>query len=128
MELLFRIAAAAVCALLCALLIRRTNPELAALVTVAAVVVMLFLALPLAEGIGELRALMTESFGLNESALRPLLKCVAASVVTKLTADLCRDASQAAAASAVELAGTLCALGVVMPLLIGVLRMAVSFL
>lgn len=128
MDLLFRIAAAAVCALLCALLIRRTNPELAALVSVAAVVVVLFLALPLAEGIDELRSLMTESFGMNESTLRPLLKCVAASVVTKLTADHCRDASQAAAASAVELAGTLCALGIVMPLLLGVLRMAVSFL
>ena len=128
MELLFRITAAAVCAMLCALLIRRTNPELAALISVASVVILLFLALPLAEGLGELRTLMTESFGLNESTIRPLLKCVAASVVTKLTADLCRDSSQASAASAVELAGTLCALGVVMPLLLGVLRMAVSFL
>ena len=38
-------------------------------------------------------------------------------LVAKLTADLCREASQNAAASAAELLGVLCALGAAMPLI-----------
>lgn len=128
MELLLRISAAALCALFAGLLIRRTNPELAALIALAAVVVLLLLSLKLAGGLDELRDMLRDSFGLSETSIRPVLKCVAAAIVTKLTADLCRDSSQSAAASAVELAGTLCALGVVMPLLISALRMAVAYL
>ena len=84
--------------------------------------------LRLGEGLRELNDLLRDRFGLPESALRPVLKCMAAAVVTKLTADLCRDASQTAAASAVELAGTLCALGILLPLLTTVLKMLESFL
>ena len=47
----------------------------------------------------------------------PLIKCCAAAIVAKLTADLCREASQGAAASAAELLGVLCALGAAMPLI-----------
>ena len=128
MEPMLRIAAAAVTAILAALLIRRTNPELAALVSIGAVLVLLFFSLQLGGTLAELRTLLRDEFSLSESYTRPLLKCVAAAVVTKLTADLCRDSAQAAAASAVELAGTLCALGIIAPLLIGVLRMVGAYL
>ena len=128
MEPVLRIAAAAVTAILAALLIRRTNPELAALVSIGAVLVLLFFSLQLGGTLAELRTLLRDEFSLSESYTRPLLKCVAAAVVTKLTADLCRDSAQAAAASAVELAGTLCALGIIAPLLIGVLRMVGAYL
>ena len=128
MEPMLRIAAAAVTAILAALLIRRTNPELAALVSIGAVLVLLFLSLQLGGTLAELRTLLRDEFSLSESYTLPLLKCVAAAVVTKLTADLCRDSAQAAAASAVELAGTLCTLGIIAPLLIGVLRMVGAYL
>ncbi len=128
MEPMLRIAAAAVTAILAALLIRRTNPELAALVSIGAVLVLLFFSLQLGGALAELRTLLRDEFSLSESYTLPLLKCVAAAVVTKLTADLCRDSAQAAAASAVELAGTLCALGIIAPLLIGVLRMVGAYL
>ena len=128
MEPVIRIAAAAVTAILAALLIRRTNPEIAALVSIGAVLVLLFLSLKLGGAIAELRDLLRDSFSLSETYIRPLLKCVAAAVVTKLTADLCRDSAQAAAASAVELAGTICVLGIITPLLISVLRMVGAYL
>ena len=48
--------------------------------------------------------------------------------MTRVTADLCKDASQNAAASAVELAGTFCALGIIMPLLLTMLKMVGEFL
>ena len=90
--------------------------------------VLLFFSLQLGGTLAELRTLLRDEFSLSESYTLPLLKCVAAAVVTKLTADLCRDSAQAAAASAVELAGTLCTLGIIAPLLIGVLRMVGAYL
>ena len=59
----------------------------------------------------------------KETLLAPVLKCVAAAVVTQIAADLCRDASQSALASAVELCGALFALGISMPLIVSMLKM-----
>ena len=128
MEPLLRVSAAAVFTLLACLLLRKTNPELAALLSIAAVALIALAALRLGGGLRELRELLGERFGLQESAVRPILKCLAAAVVTKLTADLCRDSSQSAAASAVELMGSLCALGLILPLLTTVLKMLEGFL
>ena len=41
---------------------------------------------------------------------------------SRFSAESCRDASQNAAASAVEFAGAACSLGVVLPLLVSVLK------
>lgn len=128
MELVFRISAAAVCALVIGLLLKRTNPELSALLSVAVMAMILLAALRLSSGFQELLGLLRSQFGLTETMIQPVLKCVAAAIVTKMTADLCRDASQTAAASAVEIAGTVCALGIIMPLLISMLKMAGGFL
>lgn len=128
MELLFRIAAAAVCTLMIGLILRRTNPELSALLSLAAIVMIVLSSLRVGSGLRELTELLHKSFGLTETYILPVLKCVAAAIVTRLTADLCRDASHTATASAVELAGTFCALGVIMPLLISMLKMIGGFL
>ncbi len=128
MALLLRVSAAALCALLLCLLLRRTNPELSALLSMTVCVGILFASLRLGTGLQELRELLRTRFGLSETYVQPVLKCVAAAVVTRLTAELCRDSSQAAAAAAVELAGTLCALGVILPLLVTMLKMLGDFL
>lgn len=128
MELMLRISAAAVCALLSCLLLRRTNPELATALSIAAVGMILLASLSMSAGLRELKDELGNRFQLSETMMRPVLKCVAAGIVTRLTADLCRDASQNAAASAVELAGTFCAFGIVMPLLMTMLKMVGGFL
>ena len=69
----------------------------------------------------ELAEALQRIFGVSELMIKPVVKCVAVAIITKMTADLCRDSSQAAAASAVELAGTICVLCIVMPLLMSML-------
>ncbi len=128
MGLMLRVSAAAICALFSCLLLRRTNPELAAALSIAAVVTILLASLSMSETLKEMKDMLRERFQLSDTMMQPVLKCVAAGIVTRLTADLCRDASQTAAASAVELAGSLCALGVVMPLLLTMLKMAGEYL
>lgn len=123
MALLLRISAGTVCALMTILLLKRTNPELSSLLSLALVVLILFSSLGIGVGFQELRKCLSEQFGLDESYYLPVMKCCAAAVITRLTADQCRDSMQTAAASAVELAGLFCSLGILMPLLITTLKM-----
>lgn len=123
-----RVAAAALCALVAGLLIRQKNPELALTLSVGAVAVITLAALRMGTGLNDLRVLLRERFGLSEIYMQPMLKCLATAIVSKLTAELCRDHAQTAAAAAVELAGSLCALGIVMPLLVTMLKMVGDFL
>ena len=128
MEPMLRISAAAVCALLSCLLLKRTNPELAAALGMAAVGMILLAALNMGSGLKDFRDTLRDRFQLKETMMQPVLKCVATGIVTRLTADLCNDSSQNAVASAVEVAGSFCALGIIMPLLVSMLKMVGDFL
>ena len=128
MELMMKAAAAALLSLLAVTMIRRSNPELAALLSIAAVVVILLSAVGMSEGLQELQQTLRDDFGLNLISVLPVVKCVATAIVTRLTADLCRDHAQSAAAAAVELTGSFVALGIVLPLVFSVLRLIGCFL
>ena len=123
MELLFKSAAAALSAAVFGLLLRRKNPELTSLLIFSAFAVLLIASLRWAMPFRELSETVRTMTDGKETLLAPVLKCVAAAVVTQITADLCRDASQSALASAAELTGTLFALGLSMPLIVSMLKM-----
>ena len=108
MELLIKASAVGIAAGLICLVIKKSNPELSA-VSFAA---------PLRE-LAELIKSMTSS---GELFIAPVMKCAAIAIVTKLASELCRDSSQSAVASSVELAGSICALSVAMPLIISMLK------
>ena len=122
MELLFKAAATVLLTSLIALLIRKSNPELALLINIAAVVFVFFAACDYAFGLRELSDTVHTMMRGKESFTSPVIKCVAVSLVTRITSDLCKDASQTATASALELLGTVCALGIAMPLILSVLK------
>ena len=105
------------------LLVKRTNPEITLVIGACAAAMIALAAISFA---GELKGFIKTVktiAGTSDVLIAPVLKCVAIAVVTKLTSELCRDSSQAASAAAVELAGTMCAMSVAMPLIISVLRM-----
>ena len=60
---------------------------------------------------------LSERSGISSVLLTPVIKCVGIALVTELGAQICKDASQGAAAAFVELCGTLCALYVALPLI-----------
>lgn len=121
MELIVKAAALALTAALIGIVLRRTNPELSLLLSICTVVLIMGAALGFAKSFTELAQTVQRIFGVSETLIKPVLKCVAVAIITKMTSDLCRDSSQAAAASAVELAGTVCALCIIMPLLMSML-------
>ena len=121
MELIVKAAALALTAALIGIVLRRTNPELSLLLSICTVVLIMGAALGFAKSFIELAQTVQRIFGVSETLIKPVLKCVAVAIITKMTSDLCKDSSQAAAASAVELAGTVCALCIIMPLLMSML-------
>lgn len=121
MELILKAAALALTAALIGIVLRRTNPEMTLLLSICTVILIMGAALGFAQSFTELARTVQRIFGVSETLIKPVIKCVAVAIITKMTSDLCKDSSQAAAASAVELAGTVCALCIIMPLLMSML-------
>ena len=123
MEVIARAAAAALTAAVLGLLIKQKNPELAMLLSLCSVTLILLAALPFLNSFRELLDTVNRLSGRQEMYAGPLMKCFALGLLTKISAELCTEASGRAVAAAVELAGTLCAVSLIMPLLISMLKM-----
>ena len=116
-------AVAAVAGALMGLLLKRELPELSLALSLAVCGVTALLAMELFSGLSEVLAMAEEMAGLSPAVLGPVMKCVGVGVVTKLAADLCRDAGQGAVSGAVELCGAACAMTMALPLIKSFLQM-----
>ena len=123
MEQVFQVTALCLVGALLAVVVRRGSPELSLLLTLGAAAVVL---LSLAGALEELMAFFSElgeRSGVSQRLLAPLYKTVGIALVVKVGGSLCHDAGESALASAVETAGTVCALLVSLPLLRAVLAL-----
>jgi len=122
MDLMIRVAALSLTAALLGLLLRQRSAELAALLSIAAIAVALGGVLRYAAPLRELTQTVRQMLGGREELLLPVLKCLGCALITRLGSELCRDASQSALAAVVELAGSFCAFGVSLPLILTLLK------
>lgn len=116
-----QVAVVAIAAVLCAGVVKPRAKEIALAVSLCAGAVILTGVLQAA---GEVQALFTalaDAAGLAPAVLAPVLKTVGISILTRITAALCRDAGEGGVASFVEVAGAALALTVTAPLLQAVL-------
>ena len=116
MEVMAKLAAVGVTAVVLSAVLKKNTPELALLLVLAAGLWMLALT---AEGLGAVAALIQEladQAGLSEALLEPVVKTVALSILTKLTVELCRSAGEGGVAAFVETAGAVLALLAALPL------------
>ena len=124
---LFKLAALCVACLLPVILLRKKTPEQALLLTLAILAVVLARCLrqaaPLLE---ELRSLFARA-GVETAYVSILLRTVAAALVTRFCADLCRDGGSQALATAVETAGAVAALLIALPLLRAVVELLLGY-
>jgi len=111
----------AVCAV--CLILKKSNPELSMLLAAAASVAAAAAAYRTGSVIRELFSEGQKLMGESGAYVSSVLKCVAIGSVTAFSAALCRDASQTALASSIELAGTVAAAAVAVPILISLLEM-----
>ena len=128
MEQILQIVMLCVTAAMIAVVVRRGTPEFALLLAIACVcAVMLFLAEPIRSLMGFLEEL-SDGSGISQQLFLPLYKTIGIALVVKLGGDLCRDVGETALASAIDLAGSLCALFVALPLLQTVLTLIMEFM
>ncbi len=121
-------AAAAFMAVAVGLLIKKSNPEISMLLGACVAALIVTAAMGFSKGIKELSETVKNIAGGSETFIAPVMKCLAVAIITKLSSDLCRDSSQAAVGSALELAGSICAMSIAMPLIMSVLKMIGGFL
>ena len=117
MELLAKAAAAALVSAVIGLVLKKNVPELGFALTLTAAALTLLLAARLGQGLRGMMTLAADTTGLNAAVVAPVMKCVGIGILTRLTADLCADAGQSAAGSAVEICGAVCALVAALPLM-----------
>jgi stage III sporulation protein AD len=123
MEILIRAAAIAIAAAVLGLVIRKHNPDMALMMTLAAGTAVLIgttaLLTPLLSFINELAG----EAGFSSALLAPVLKSLGIAIVGKTVSDVCKDAGQTALSSSVEFCATLAALVCAVPLMRTVLQM-----
>lgn len=116
-----QVAVVAIVGALCAVVIKPHTREIALAVSLCAGAVILLGVLQAAGEIRELFSALAEAAGLAPAVLSPMLKTVGISILTRITAALCRDAGEGGVASFVEVVGAALALVVTAPLLRAVL-------
>ncbi len=123
MTILMKAAAVAIAGALITMLLKKSAPELGLALSLAVSLLAAGLGAGLLEELGEVMDMAREQTGLSGGIVGPVYKCVGIGIVTRLAADICKDAGQGAVSSAVELCGTVCALGAALPLVRTLLQM-----
>lgn len=123
MESIMQIAAIGVAAALCAVVVKKQAPEIGTIVGLLAGILILLLSYPALKSIKELMTTLSETADLAPAVLNPVIKTVGIAIVTKLAAEICRDAKEGGIASFLETAGAALALVVCVPLIEAVLSM-----
>lgn len=105
------------------LLLKKNAPELGLALSLGVCLAGAGLAMELFAQLQEVVDLAREQTDLSPAIVSPVLKCVGIGVVTRLAADLCKDAGQSAVSSVVELCGAACAIVTALPLIRSLLQM-----
>lgn len=128
MEAMLQVAAVAVAAVLCAAVIRRGAPELSLALILAAGAWILLLVMDSLGQVVQAMGRMAELAELDNTVVEPVVKTVAISILTKVTGELCRSSGEGGIAAFVDVAGTVLALAVALPLAEGVVTMMAELL
>jgi stage III sporulation protein AD len=127
MEVILKAAVICVLGAVFASLIKKSNQEMAVLLSLSLCCVTVYISLGAAR---DILALMNEAAslaGMGQETLKLVIKAVFAAIVTKISSSVCRDAGQSAAASAVETAGAAASLCISIPLIEKVIKMISGF-
>ncbi len=125
---MIKIAAAAVAAALCAVVVRRQSPEIALALGIGACALIVLYCSGALTAVMELVDKLAEIGNLSAQVVEPVIKTAGIAIVTRLAADFCKDAQEGGLASAVELAGTALALAAALPLMSAVLDVLTQLL
>lgn len=118
-----KVAVTGIMAAVCAMVVRKQVPELAILLAICAGVMILLLCSGALSSVTNFMDELVELGGLTPEVIAPVIKVTGIAIITRLSADFCRDAKEGGIAAAVEAAGAMLALLTVIPLMSAVLTL-----
>ena len=116
MDQIFQITAVCLIGAVLTALLRKNGTEMALLLTLAVAAVVLLALGGAVRDITDLVTRMLHAGSIAPELFVPLIKTVAITLVSRIGAELCRDAGAGAIAQALETAGALCAVVAALPL------------
>lgn len=128
MDLFFNIAFLSVAGTICTVLVKKNAPEIGMSMTLLITGVVTFVALTVFRKIQEFLNDIASSAQIGQELLSPMYKLIGIAIVTKLCADMCRDAKETAIASAVEILGCAAGVYVSLPLISALLKLVGTML
>ena len=128
MEDILKVAAVAIVAAICAVVVKKNVQELGMVLALAAGVLILTFALGAIGSVRDVLDTLAETAGLEPAVLAPVIKTVGIAIITRGTAEVCRDAKESGIAAFVETAGAAAALFVALPLVQAVLNTVTGLL
>ena len=116
MDILFKIAGIAVTGMALTVLVKKHSPEIGLLLGLMVTITVIIVGLDVFRPIKDFIDVVITETGIAGDLAVPLWKAGVIAIITKITAELCRDAGEKAAATGVETAGSVLGLFVVLPL------------
>ena len=104
MEDILKVAAVAIVAAICAVVVKKNVQELGMVLALAAGVLILTFALGAIGSVRDVLDTLAETAGLEPAVLAPVIKTVGIAIITRVTAEVCRDAKESGIAAFVETA------------------------
>lgn len=123
MDLVMRAIVLGVVGSVLSLVIKKNSPEMSLVLALAVALLVVGLGLELVSAVLDFLEVLQSAAGLSPALIGPVIKTVGIGILTRLAADVCKDAGQGAIASTVELAGTVAALYIALPLMQTVFQM-----
>ena len=115
-DTVWRIVAVALIAVAIAVLLKKTNPDMAFLLTLAVSGAVIGVFAKFADETAVKFGQNIAALGLSEELFLPLIKTVAVAIITKAAGDICRDAGQSGIGNLVETAGAFAGVVISLPL------------
>jgi len=115
-DILFKIAGIAVTGMALTVLVKKHSPEIGLLLGLMVTITVIIVGLDVFRPIKDFIDVVITETGIAGDLAVPLWKAGVIAIITKITAELCRDAGEKAAATGVETAGSVLGLFVVLPL------------
>ena len=123
MEIVIRVAILGIVGSVFGLMLKKGAPELGLLLALAATLFIVVAGMQIGSTILEFVEVLRGAAMLSPTLIQPVFQTVGIGILTKLAADVCKDAGQGAIAGALELAGTLAAIYIALPLMQTVFEM-----
>lgn len=125
---LIKLAVIAVCSSVIIVLLKQHRPEFAVFVQLSCIAVAIAFAVSsLGEITDTVKALVSRSV-IDSDYVRLLIKALLTAIVTQITADICRDNDNAAAAGAVELAGRAVIISMALPVIASLAQISLNLI